>query len=129
MSPGAESLQAVVADRQKRRQMSSDEIWKRRCRKEKNTEGETPLGCYGELFISSIRTVRSGWSPGNREGAGSLLKSVFEIRFEDFRQFHGPVFLLVVFQDGDDGPANGQAGAVERMDELALLLSFRAIPD
>ena len=38
-----------------------------------------------------------------------FLKPIFKIRFQHLRYCHRAVFLLVVFQDGEQGSAYGQA--------------------
>ncbi len=41
-------------------------------------------------------------------------------RTQDFRNFYGPIRLLVIFEHGDQGARHAQSRAVQRMDEAGL---------
>src|SRR5436189_55920 len=79
-------------------------------------------------------------SPGHRPGERQLPFRRFLLwprpdaflahpRLEDLWNLDGAVGLLVVLQDGQDGPGDGDRGAVERVDEARPLLTWRPVAD
>jgi hypothetical protein len=59
--------------------------------------------------------------PASAAVAGGRDEMVFEVWLQDHRDPDGAVFLLVVFEDGCQGPPYGQAAAVQGMDQAALV--------
>ena len=49
------------------------------------------------------------------------------VRQERFGDGDAAVGVLVVFEDGDEGAANGEAGAVQGVDGLRFFAVFRAL--
>src|SRR5438874_2728357 len=85
--------------------------------------------------MAGIRVVRTrGFedsAPATQTGSASPRpNAVFADPFaEHFGHDHGPVGLLAVFEDGEDGSSAGDGGAVERVDETRSLLARNFVAD
>ena len=65
----------------------------------------------------------------SKQNGHSVSKSFFKVRLQDLWDVNCSVLLLVVFQDGQQSSAYGQAAAVQGMNKAAFPLSFGTVAD